>query len=63
MVDELVGRPGTVVGGARRARPCRFRIQLRVEANLGRCWARASNPPCGTLCRRWVRLPLASANW
>lgn len=31
------------------------------EAILGRCWARASNPLCGTLCRGWVRLPLASA--
>src|SRR5690242_10992976 len=36
-------------------------LELRVEANLGRCWARASNPLCGTLCRGWVRLPLASA--
>ena len=36
--------------------------KIGLEATLGRCWARASNPSCGTLCRRWVRLPLASAN-
>src|SRR6516165_9681055 len=36
-------------------------VQSRLEASLGRCWVRASNPLCGTLCRRWVRLPLASA--
>ena len=35
---------------------------IGLEASLGRCWARASNPLCGTLCRGWVRLPLASAN-
>src|SRR5260370_14941150 len=36
-------------------------LQSASEAILGRCWARASNPLCGTLCRRWVRPPLASA--
>ena len=35
--------------------------KIGPEAILGRCWARASNPLCGTLCRRWVRPPLASA--
>src|SRR6476660_7958085 len=35
---------------------------IALEAILGRCWARASNPLCGLLGRRWVRPPLASAN-
>ena len=34
---------------------------IALEAILGRCRVRASNPLCGTLCRGWVRLPLASA--
>ena len=45
------------------SQPTEALLELRVEANLGRCWARASNPLCGTLCRGWVRLPLASATF
>ena len=37
-------------------------LESLLEASLGRCWAWSSKPACGTLCRRWVRLPLASAN-
>ena len=36
--------------------------KITVEASLGRCWVWSSKPVCGTSCRRWVRLPLASAN-
>jgi hypothetical protein len=35
--------------------------RITLEASLGRCWVWSSKPACGTLCRRWVRLPLASA--
>src|SRR5579883_1571795 len=36
-------------------------VRIFVEASLGRCRAWSSKPAWGTLCRRWVRLPLASA--
>src|SRR5580692_3628751 len=39
-----------------------LQLQSGAEASLGWCRAWSSKPAWGTLCRRWVRLPLASAN-
>jgi hypothetical protein len=51
----------SVPGAGIATQSCYNRLGTSPEASLGRCWARASNPLCDTLCRRWVQPPLASA--